>query len=76
MLLDRLEAAGAVPVIPSHGRRNHALYYDRQLYRQRRLAACLISRLEHYRRLFSRFEKLASRYLGFLHVAAALIWLR
>lgn len=28
------------------------------------------------RRIFSRFDKLASRYLGFLQFAAVLIWLR
>ena len=28
------------------------------------------------RRIFSRFEKLDTRYLGFLHFTAALIWLR
>lgn len=29
-----------------------------------------------HRRVFSRFDKLASRYLGFLHFVSALIWLR
>ena len=32
--------------------------------------------IKHYRRIFSRFEKLDTRYLGFLHFTAALIWLR
>ena len=37
---------------------------------------CLIGKIKHYRRIFSRFDKLASRYLGFLQFVGALIWLR
>ena len=32
--------------------------------------------IKHYRRIFSRFDKLAVRYMGFLNLAAAIIWLR
>ena len=35
-----------------------------------------IGKIKHYRRIFSRFDKLANRYLGFLHFVGALIWLR
>jgi transposase len=35
-----------------------------------------MNKIKQYRRIFSRFEKLAKRYLGFLSFAAALIWLR
>ena len=31
---------------------------------------------QQFRRIFSRFEKLDTRYLAFLHFAGALIWLR
>ena len=37
---------------------------------------CFIGKMKHYRRIFSRFDKLDSRYLGFLQFAAVLIWLR
>ena len=50
--------------------------YDRHLYRERHLVECFIDKIKHYRRIFSRFEKLDTRYLGFLHFTAALIWLR
>ena len=35
-----------------------------------------INKIKHYRRIFSRFDKLASHYLGFLSFVGALIWLR
>lgn len=67
---------GGIPVIPSRKRRKQPRDYDTWLYRERALVECFINKLKHFRRIFSRFEKLASRYLGFLNFAAALIWLR
>ena len=67
---------GAVPVIPSRSNRREPHSYDEYLYRERHLVECFIGKIKHYRRIFSRFDKLASRYLGFLHFAGALVWLR
>lgn len=67
------------PVIPPHqrakGDKAHRLY-DRWLYRERHLIECFINKIKHFRRVFSRFDKLASRYIGFLFFASSLIWLR
>jgi hypothetical protein len=43
--------------------------YDSWRYRERQLVECLVNKFKHFRRIFSRFDKLASRYLGFLHFA-------
>lgn len=67
---------GSIPVIPSRKRRKHPRDYDTWVYRERALVECFINKIKHFRRIFSRFEKLASRYLGFLNFAAILIWLR
>lgn len=64
---------GMVAVIPSRSNRKLKRSYDEFLYRERHLVECFIG---HYRRIFSRFDKLAIRYLGFLQFAAALVWLR
>jgi transposase len=37
---------------------------------------CFINKIKHVRRVFSRFDKLARRYLAFLHFTSVLIWLR
>ena len=66
----------AVPVIPPRRNRQQPRDYDHYLYRERHLVECFFNKIKHYRRLFSRFDKLASRYLGFLHFVASLIWLR
>ncbi len=65
-----------MPVIPPRSNRKAPADYDRHRYRERHLVECFINKIKHYRRIFSRFEKLDTRYLGFLHFTAALIWLR
>jgi transposase len=67
---------GAVPVIPPRSNREVSREYDEHLYRERHLVECFINKVKHYRRIFSRFEQLAQRYLGFLSFVSSLIWLR
>lgn len=67
---------GAIPVIPSRKNRKVPRDYDTWRYRERALAECFFNKIKHFRHIFSRFDKLASRFLGFLHFAGALIWLR
>jgi transposase len=71
-----IEARGAVPVIPPRANRKEPRGYDEHLYRERHLIECFVNKIKWYRRIFSRFEKLAKRYLGFLSFVGALIWLR
>jgi transposase len=66
----------SVAVIPPRENRTAPREYDKELYKERHLVECCINKLKQYRRIFSRFEKLASRYLAFLKFAATLIWLR
>ena len=66
---------GAIPVIPPRTNRQNLYDYDEHLYKERHLIECFINKLKYFRRIFSRFDKLASRYLGFLSFAGALIWL-
>jgi transposase len=66
----------ATPVIPSKVNRKIPRAYDRWRYRERHLVECFMNKIKHFRRVFSRFDKLATRYLGFLNFVCALIWLR
>ncbi|NJL55724.1 transposase [bacterium] len=50
--------------------------YDTWRYRERHLVECFINKIKHFRRIFSRFEKLDRSYLGFLQFVSVLIWLR
>jgi transposase len=74
--LAQIAAMGAEAVIPARKNRTQIRDYDRHLYKERHLVECFINKLKYYRRVFSRFDKLACRYLGFVSLAATLIWLK
>ncbi len=73
---DTITALSAEAVIPPKQNRKEQPEYDQELYKERHLTECFIGKLKYYRRCFSRFDKLARNYLGFLHFASVLIWLR
>jgi len=75
-LIESVTAKGIKAVIPPKKNRLVQREYDRHLYRERHLIECFINKIKHYRRVFSRFDKLSKNYLGFLSFASALIWLR
>ena len=74
--IELIEAMGAIPVIPARSHRTVPRSYDAHLYKERHLVECFINKIKWYRRIFSRFDKLAKRFLGFLAFVASLIWLR
>jgi transposase len=75
-VIELVVETGAEAVIPPHQRAKEQREYDRHWYRERHLVECFINKLKHYRRVFSRFDKLAHRYLGFVQFTSVLIWLR
>lgn len=75
-IIECVMSDGAVAVIPPKKSRIIQREYDKELYKERHKIECLFGFLKHYRRLFSRFEKLASRFQAFLHFVAAIQWLK
>jgi len=74
--LQKIIEKEAEAVIPPRKNRKEQREYDRHLYKERHLIECFFNKIKHYRRIFSRFEKLDKRLLGFLCFASTLIWLR
>jgi transposase len=74
--IELIEAQGALAVIPPRANRKALRWYDSELYKERHAVECFVNKIKQFRHIFSRFDKLARRYLGFLHFVAALIWLR
>ncbi len=63
-------------VIPSRVNRKIQREIDLDLYKERHLIECCIGKLKHFRRVFSRFDKLAKNYLSFVQFAGTIVWLR
>ena len=60
---------GYVPVVPPKINRTNPWEYDQHMYKRRNEIERLFRRLKGYRRIFSRFDKLDSLYLGFITFA-------
>jgi len=70
-----IEATGAEAVIPPRSNRLAPRKFDRHLYRARNLIERFFARLKHFRRIATRYDKLAKSFLSFIHLACAFVWL-
>jgi transposase len=75
-LVLELEGKGCIVVIPPRSNRKTPRSYDKHVYKERHLVECFFNKIKEYRRIATRYEKLAKTFLAFVHLAAALIWLR
>ena len=64
---------GSVPVIRPRKNRLEDRPYDKDLYKLRNVIERFFHRLKQYRRVATRYDKYARRYLGFVYFAAILI---
>lgn len=75
-LRDHLHRIGAEAIIPSTRSRRAPIPHDPVLYRLRNRIERCFNKLKHFRRFATRYDRLASHYAAFVHIAAAMIWLR
>jgi transposase len=68
--------AGAAAVIPCNPARAAKLPIDKEIYKARHLVECCISKLKHFRRIATRYEKTAKNFLAMITIAALALWLR
>lgn len=75
-VLTDITAAGATPHIPTTRRKLIQRSVDPALYRQRNLIERCFNRLKHFRRIATRYDKLAQNYLSAVALAAIRLWMR
>jgi transposase len=61
-------------VIPSIARRKPLIPHDREAYRQRNLIERMFGRLKDFRRVATRYDKLARNFLAGVLMAATVVW--
>jgi len=61
-------------VIPSIARRKPLIAHDREAYRQRNVIERMFARLKDFRRVATRYDKLARNFLAGVLLAAIVIW--
>jgi transposase len=73
-LRDELEQRGTKPVIPNRSNRNRPFSFSKRLYKLRWRIESAFNRLKDFRRIATRYDKLARNYLASVCLAAALAW--
>jgi transposase len=66
---------GILPVIPPRSNRSEQIACNFARYRDRNRIERMFNRLKQFRRIATRYDKTAKSFLGFLHLAAAKLWL-
>ena len=63
-------------VIPPRKCRRHQREYDVHVYKERHLVECFFAKLKSFRRIATRYDKLAATFRANVMLAACLIWLQ
>jgi len=67
---------GATPNIPPKRNRRRKPCFSKLLYRERNLIERFFSKLKHFRRVATRYDKLAANFLAMVQLASIRLWLR
>jgi transposase len=73
-LREELSERGTKPVIPNRSNRKQAFSFNKRLYRLRWRIESAFNRLKDFRRIATRYDRLARNYLASVCLAAALVW--
>ena len=73
-LRDDLDERGTKPVIPNRSNRKQPFCFNKRLYKLRWRIEAAFNRLKDFRRIATRYDRLAQNYLGSVCLAAALVW--
>lgn len=71
-----IQELGATPNIPPKGNRLWKPCFSKRLYRERNLIERFFSKLKHFSRIATRYDKLAANLLAMVQLASMRLWLR
>ena len=73
---EHIQSISSEAVIPCKSNTLKPIAFDTQIYKERHLIENFFSKIKHFRRVFSRFDKTISAYLGMIKLASTFIWLQ
>jgi transposase len=74
-IIEYLNASNIQAVIPPRCNRLVQRMFDTHLYKNRNLVERFFCRIKQFRRIATRYDKLAQRFASFVALTAAIIWL-
>jgi transposase len=75
-LCEKIEAQGATVVIPPRRHRKQPREYDRIAYKNRWGIEGFFAKLKQWRRIATRYDKIAQNFLGFIKLASIMLWIK
>lgn len=75
-LYDLILDQGGDPVIPPRRHRKYQRPYDRVAYKHRWGIEGFFAKLKQWRRIATRYDKIAANFLGFVKLASIMFWLK
>ena len=75
-VIETVHKCGANPVIPSRKTARNPRTIDQHLYKERNAIERFFGFLKQFRRVATRYDKHIQNYLGFVHIAAIVIWIK
>jgi transposase len=73
-LREKLTENGTKPVIPNRSNRKAVFSFNKRIYKLRWRIENAFNRLKDFRRIATRYDRLARNYLASVCLAAALVW--
>ncbi len=73
--VETIAAQGSEAVIPPRSNRHTPRTFDHHIYQSRNLIERFFCRIKQFRRIATRYDKLAKSFLSFVHLACAFAWL-
>ena len=74
-IIQSVQEQGMQVIIPSKANRKTQRSLDKERYKARHLVENLFQRMKVFPRVATRFDKLDTRYLGFVYIAGTMKWL-
>lgn len=74
--IDIAFSQGSHVVIPPRTNRRDQRDYDHHIYKERHLVECFFAKLKSFRRISTRYDKLAQTFKAAVMIAACLVWLQ
>ena len=75
-LRDHIKTGGGVALIPGKTNRKEQPFYIPEIGRQRRVVENFFARIKRYRRVNTRYDRLAETFMAFVNLAALADWIR
>ena len=74
-IIEKVKELGMKPLIPLRSNRKNQRKYNKELYKKRNLIERMFNKMKHFRRVATRYDKLATSFLSFVHIAGISLWL-